>query len=130
MGRYDPYDDFDEELEVRPHRGRVDRPHGGMRMTAFAMAALAAVGAVCAVVIIVALEDAAQPGPDDDLWMGLLALLFLACGALSVAGLTLGLVGSCQADRNPLFGIFGIIVNALAIMVMGAVLCLGVLSDF
>ncbi len=128
MARYDP-DDFDEELDIRRQRGGLDRPHSGTGMAALVMGVVAAVGAACAVVIFVAL-DSAPPGLDDDLWMGLAVLLFLGCGALAVAGFVLSLVGACQSDRNPLFGILGTVASALTLVGAAVVVCLGIFSDF
>src|SRR5438270_9081533 len=123
-------DDFDDELDLGRYRGGFDRPHAGAGVTAAVMGIVALVGGICTVIAILVLDSAQPaPGPDDDVWMGLLALALLGCGTLSVAGFVLGLAGSFQSDRNPLFGIVGVVVNALAIIGMGIVVCLGVLSD-
>ena len=126
MGRYDPDDDFDEELDIRRYRSGIDRPHSGAGVTAFAMGVIAMAGAIGAAVIIIAL-DAVPPGPDDDLWLDLLELFLVGCGTLSIAGFALGLAGSFQSDRKPLFGMLGTVVNVLAGVAI--LICLGMLTD-
>lgn len=129
MGRYGTYDDFDDELDMRRLRVDRDRPHGGASVAAAVMGVLGLVGAVCTTIVIAAL-DAADPGPDDDMWMGMLALAMLGFGTLATAGFVLGLVGAFQRDRNPLYGIIGVVMNALTIAGMTVLICMGVLSDF
>lgn len=132
MARYER-DDFDEvlELDVRRRGSRFDMPHSGAGVAALTLGAIAAVGAACAVAIVVTLETVQPaPGLDDDLWLRVLGLLVVTCGMLAIAGFAAGLAGAAQSDRNPLLGIAGTVANALAILGMIVVICSGVLSDF
>jgi hypothetical protein len=131
MGRYHSYDDLDDELDLHERRVSVDLPHSGIGMASFATALLAGVGAACAVIVLIAVDAAQQvPGADDEMWEVLAGLMFIGCGALAIAGFTLGLIGSFQHERQPTFAILGSVVNALVLVGMGIAVCAGILADF
>jgi hypothetical protein len=127
MGRYDLYDDLEDDIDVRRWHG-LERPHSGQGFASLVMGVIAAVGGGCATAVAVML-DAAQQGPDDELLMGLFVLLFLGCGALAIAGFVVGIAGSFQSDRKPILAILGAVLNGLTILGMATLFCIGILSD-
>jgi hypothetical protein len=125
------YDDDDDDLDLRRYRTGGDRPQSGPGIASIVLGILAATGAAVVLVIAVLIEEM-QGGQiaDDDPEMLLLIGVFLASSAFSFAGLILGIVGSGQSDRNPLLGVFGLVLNSLVLVGLIFLICLGVLSDF
>jgi hypothetical protein len=118
------YEDDEGEYDFRKH----DEPHSGLGAASLVLAIIAGLGMliIFAVAGVIAAGDAGGLDEESPEAMVLGALVIGAC-ALALLGLGLGVGALLQKDRNKLFGIIGVIANALVLVGTGALICIGAL---
>jgi hypothetical protein len=130
MAYEDDYEDDDDAYEDEDYEPR--RPslkHSEVGIASFIMAIIVAIGEV-AVIATAAITIARNPRLEQnpDTAMGVLALLILGGVFVSVVGAVLGVVGLCQAKRNKLFAGLGVALNAVIVVGIVGLMCIGLLT--
>ena len=82
-------------------------------------------GGFVAAAAIVEAKNQNAPLPEEHPLMMVLGLGIIGSGCLNLAGLVLGIVGSCQSDRNSLLAILGAVFNALLMIGIMGLICAG-----
>lgn len=59
----------------------------------------------------------------------LMGLGILGMGFMLLVGAGLGIAALCQSDRNKLFGILGLVLNMLALLLFGGLMAIGIAAE-
>jgi hypothetical protein len=139
--RHDDDDEYDDDRDERRRRRRRyeddeedydfakrDEPHSGIGIASLVLAVVAGIAMLVlfAIAGVMAGDDAGGLDEESPAAMALGAFALLA-GALTLVGLCLGIGALLQKDRNKLFGVIGVIANALVLFGSGGLICLGAL---
>jgi hypothetical protein len=121
--RYDDEDDYDFRRRELPHSGV------GIASCVLALFAVLAGGFSMVLAAAVGFDDIEAAIEAEEPEAMLAALLFLGGGLITLIGLTLGIAGMLQRDRNKLFAILGLCLNGLLFLCGLGMTLVGMLMD-
>jgi hypothetical protein len=138
--RHDDDDEHDDDRDERRRRRRYEddegeydfekrgEPHSGIGIASLVLAVVAGIAmlVIFGIAGVMAGDDVGGFDEESPAAMALGAFALLA-GALTLVGLCLGIGALLQKDRNKLFGVIGIIANALVLVGSGGLMCVGAL---
>lgn len=121
-------DDFDDEDDYGIRRRDTGPlPHSGPGIVSFVGAIVAGIG-MFALIVVAGVISANRGGNvrDDDPAIIGVGLGIMLCAFLAFAFLIVGAVGMFQGDRNRLFAVLGAALNALLLVGVAVLMCIGI----
>ena len=132
MPRYDEYDNDDlADLDLRRRSIEGPRRQSGPGFVSFGLSMAATLGAalLLLLVIILAIVNPNGPAADDDPMVIAVGLAAIGTCTLAFAGLVVGVAGICQSDRNPVFAVLGVVINAVVLLAVLFCIGIGILAE-